>query len=204
MIKYGDQGSDYFILSKGTVRVTLYEADADPNDPKLDQKKKAVKFLEKGTGFGELALLYNDKRSATIDAHTDDCEFYILNGTVFKSIIIKSSIDNRSEKSGFLNQIKLFDTLDKFQKLKLIDGLQTVKLEFGNFVFREGDHGDDFYIIEQGETECLKLHQAGESGAKKDFIINVRTLSKGDHFGELALINNDKRSLSVRVTSKEC
>lgn len=31
--------------------------------------------------------------------------------------------------------------------------------------------------------------------------ILVRTLGKGDHFGELALINNVKRSLSIRISS---
>ena len=34
--------------------------------------------------------------------------------------------------------------------------------------------------------------------------VHVRTLAKGDHFGELALINNDKRSLSIRVKSAVC
>jgi len=31
----------------------------------------------------------------------------------------------------------------------------------------------------------------------------VRTLKPGDHFGELALINNMKRSLSVKISSEE-
>ena len=31
--------------------------------------------------------------------------------------------------------------------------------------------------------------------------MHVRTLGTSEHFGELALINNDKRSLSVRVKS---
>jgi CRP-like cAMP-binding protein len=44
-----------------------------------------------GSGFGELALLYNDKRSATIEA-VDTCETFTLDGTIFKTIIIKSSI----------------------------------------------------------------------------------------------------------------
>ena len=34
--------------------------------------------------------------------------------------------------------------------------------------------------------------------------LSVRELKTGDHFGELALINNDKRSLSIRVKSKTC
>jgi len=34
--------------------------------------------------------------------------------------------------------------------------------------------------------------------------VHVRSLQKGEHFGELALINNDKRSLSIRVKSDQC
>ena len=36
------------------------------DDPDLDKKKTLTKYLGAGSGFGELALLYNDKRSATI------------------------------------------------------------------------------------------------------------------------------------------
>jgi CRP-like cAMP-binding protein len=77
---------------------------------------KNRRFLAKlglpGSGFGELALLYNDKRSATIEA-VDDCETYSLDGSIFKTIIIKSSIEKRSLQAGFLDKIKLFDSLDK-------------------------------------------------------------------------------------------
>lgn len=113
LIKYGDQGKEYFILSKGSVRVILYQAGATPDDPDLDKKKNMVKYMGQGSGFGELALLYNDKRSATIEA-VDNCETYTLNGAIFKTIIIKSSIEKRSQQAGFLNQIKLFDQLDNF------------------------------------------------------------------------------------------
>jgi hypothetical protein len=58
-------------------------------------------------------LLYNDKRSATIEA-VDNCETYTLDGYIFKTIIIKSSIQKRSMKADFLEKIKLFDKLDKF------------------------------------------------------------------------------------------
>jgi CRP-like cAMP-binding protein len=66
IITYGDEGSTYYILSKGTIKVFVYEDDTKPNDPQLDNKIKFTKTMQKGEGFGELALLYNDKRSATI------------------------------------------------------------------------------------------------------------------------------------------
>jgi CRP-like cAMP-binding protein len=62
-----------------------------------------------------------------------------------------------------------------------------------DFVFHKGDIGDVFYIIENGELDCLNVEDGSE--------IFVRKLIKGNHFGELALIKNEPRSLSIKVTS---
>ena len=63
--------------------------------------------MHRGSGFGELALLYNDKRSATVQADTD-CKTYVLDGTIFKTIVIQSSIKKRSMNADLLNKIQLF------------------------------------------------------------------------------------------------
>mmetsp|Transcript_21347 Transcript_21347/g.33026 ORF Transcript_21347/g.33026 Transcript_21347/m.33026 type:complete len:235 (+) Transcript_21347:791-1495(+) len=83
IIRYGDLGSLYYILAKGEVKVIVYQKETDPNDPDIDEKQVYDKHLREGSGFGELALLYNDKRSATIKAVTD-CEAYVLDGKLFK------------------------------------------------------------------------------------------------------------------------
>lgn len=153
--------------------------------------------MEKGSGFGELSLLFNDKRSATIQALCN-CETYVLDGQIFKTVIIKSSLDKRTLKTEALDKIGLFDKLDKNQKLKLAEGLSTVYFRKGEFVVREGEVGDNFYIIEDGEVECLKLQNT--DGISR--FVNVRTLGVGDHFGEIALITNEKRSLSIQATSE--
>lgn len=108
IIKYGDIGHKYYVLSKGKVKVTVYNKGTDPKDPLIEQKVQVVKFLRHGVGFGELALLYNDKRSASIEA-TEACETYALDGAIFKSMIIKSSIQKRTQKAASLDQVKLFD-----------------------------------------------------------------------------------------------
>ena len=89
--------------------------------------------------------------------------------------------------------------MDKSQKTKLTEGLQTIYLKKDDFVLKEGDEGKQFYIIEEGSVECLKLESVGD---KKGFV-SVRSLSAGDHFGELALLNKEKRSLSIRVSSDQ-
>ena len=79
----------------------------------------------------------------------------------------------------------------------MVDGLKTINLKQAEFVMREGDDGEEFFMIEEGTVECLKFHKVGK---KKGFIV-VRELHAGEHFGELALINNQERSLSIRVKS---
>ena len=83
--------------------------------------------------------------------------------------------------------------------MKLIDGLETRRLHKGDYVINEGEEGDYFYIVEEGVVECVK----NEEDPKLEKI-HVRDLNKGEHFGELALINNVKRTLSVRVKSDQC
>ena len=86
----------------------MFEKGTDPRDPELESKIQFTKVMEKGAGFGELSLLFNDKRSATIEA-TSECETFVLDGNIFKTVIIKSSLDKRSLKTSMLDKIKLFD-----------------------------------------------------------------------------------------------
>jgi cAMP-dependent protein kinase regulator len=80
--------------------------------------------------------------------------------------------------------------------MKLIDGLETRRYLKGDYVIKEGEDGDYFYIVEEGVVECVKDENNGNIEK-----VHVRDLNRGEHFGELALINNVKRTLSVRVKS---
>jgi cAMP-dependent protein kinase regulator len=100
------------------------------------------------------------------------------------------------EGAAFLDRIELFNKVDKYDMLKLFDMLATKVVPPGEYVFREGDPGDLFYMIEQGQVECLK-NGGGDTFGQETL---VRTLYEGDHFGELALLTpGGKRYLSVRV-----
>jgi CRP-like cAMP-binding protein len=46
--------------------------------------------------------------------------------------------------------------------LRLIDGLTIELFKKDQFLFREGEVGHTFYIIEEGECECLKSKEEGE------------------------------------------
>lgn len=112
-------------------------------------------------GFGEIALLYNDKRTASVTA-TTECEAWVLTGECFKFIIAQSSIRRRNISLDFLNKVDLFNPLEQYEKLKLIDGLNVVIQHAGEFIFHEGDRGDHFYIIEEGDVEFGHENAKGE------------------------------------------
>lgn len=84
--------------------------------------------------------------------------------------------------------------------------LSTKVLKRGDYVFREGDIGDCFYMIEEGKVNCVKNSpQNGLSDGSPPEEQLVRSLQTGEHFGELALLTPDgKRYLSVKVESEEC
>ena len=113
IIRYGEMGSEYFVLSKGQARVTVYRPGTNPSDPKLAEHVSFEKVLDTNgsqdemIGFGEIALLYNDKRTASITA-ISDCECWVLSGDVFKQIIATNSIRRRNISLEYLDKVELF------------------------------------------------------------------------------------------------
>jgi hypothetical protein len=63
-----------------------------------------------------------------------------------------------------------------------------VEVAAGEDIIVEGDPGDHFYVIDEGEVEILK---AGR---------RIRTESEGESFGEIALLQDCRRTATVRAT----
>ena len=80
--KYGEPGEEYYILEEGQAEVRVMD-----DDGVLEQ----VKTISDGTGFGELALLYNAPRAATIKAKTN-CLLWVLDRNTFNHIVKDASM----------------------------------------------------------------------------------------------------------------
>jgi CRP-like cAMP-binding protein len=106
-------------------------------------------------GFGEIALMYNVKRTATVRA-VKSCVCWVIEGTIFKSIIIKQAFKRRTIDPSFLDKVEIFASMEKYERIKLLGMLSMKTLKKGDYVFREGDAGDNFYMISEGEVECIK------------------------------------------------
>jgi len=94
---------------------------------------------------------------------------------------------------AFLEEVSLLSYLVPSERSKIADSLDTDTYEQGETIIKEGDPGDKFYFIEQGTAEVHKSSVPGGS---------IRTLKKGDYFGELALLNDAPRAASIIAKSK--
>ena len=90
--------------------------------------------------------------------------------------------------SNFLSIVKscpLFLELYDDEVMKIVEKCHVTSLEKNEFIFREGDKGDELYIIMSGSVHVEKNK------------VNLATLKKGDLFGELVLINDNIRSADI-------
>lgn len=100
IVRFGDISPNYFILRKGKIKVTEYEAGADPSDPNLEDRVALVKYIStEGHGFGEESVKDFAPLQATIDA-MERSEFYVLDGFLINEILTKESHERKSSNKS--------------------------------------------------------------------------------------------------------
>ena len=170
--KQGDPGKSFFVIEKGIADVLV--------DGKV---KKQVKS---GQCFGDLALLYNAPRAATIQAK-ETCFLWGLDRKSFRKTADEIGLKESNENRKVIDTISFFETLTEMQKDAISTVLILQKFSPGENIVNEGDIAASFYILKEGNVVIIK-------GDKE-----LRKLKKGDSFGELALYYQTVRDATVRA-----
>lgn len=91
-----------------------------------------------------------------------------------------------------LRQVPLFESLDNEAAGELCHLLESLDRKAGAFLFRAGDEGDAMYLIERGKVRiCVRTTQGHE--------LTLTELGRGDFFGEMALLDGQRRSADAVV-----
>ncbi|XP_063345377.1 cGMP-dependent protein kinase 2 isoform X1 [Pelmatolapia mariae] len=176
VIKQGEPGNHLFVLADGKLDVF--------------QHNKLITSITVWTAFGELAILYNCTRTASVRA-VNKVRTWVLDREVFQNIMRRTAETRHEQYRNFLRSVSLLANLPDDKLSKIVDCLEVEYYDKGEYVIREGEEGSTFYIIAQGKVKVTQTTEAH----KLPQIIN--TLQKGDYFGEKALISDDVRSANI-------
>ncbi|XP_067212445.1 cGMP-dependent protein kinase, isozyme 2 forms cD5/T2 isoform X2 [Linepithema humile] len=157
---------------------------------------KYLSTLQHGKVLGELAILYNCKRTATITAATD-CQLWAIDRQCFQTIMMRTGLSRQAEYTDFLKSVPIFKNLPEETLIKISDVLEETFYNNGDYIIRQGARGDTFFIISRGQVR-VTIKQPDTTEEKY-----IRTLSKGDFFGEKALQGDDLRTANIIADDPE-
>jgi CRP/FNR family cyclic AMP-dependent transcriptional regulator len=115
------------------------------------------------------------------------------NGKTVHSSFWVNLFNSPTEETDLKNSLKsipLFKELTKRDLSSLINIIHNRTYVTGEIIFHQGDPGIGLYIIREGEVE---IQRENDQKVKK----SLATFSKGDFFGELALVDGETRSASA-------
>ncbi|KAK6482012.1 cGMP-dependent protein kinase 1-like isoform X1 [Huso huso] len=183
-----EYGNDSCIIKEGDVGSLVYVME----DGKVEVTKESMKLCTMGPGkvFGELAILYNCTRTATVKTLTN-VKLWAIDRQCFQTIMMRTGLIKHAEYMEFLKSVPTFHGLPEEILSKLADVLEETHYEDGEYIIRQGARGDTFFIISKGKVNVTREDLPNEEA------VFLRTLGKGDWFGEKALQGEDIRTANV-------
>jgi len=186
IIQQGDEGDNFYVIDQGEV-----EAYVDGN---------LVAMIGDGGSFGELALIYGTPRAATIKAKTD-VKLWGLDRDSYRRIIMGSTISKRKMYEEFLSKVSILESLEKWERFTVADALEPCTFEDGETIVKQGEPGDDFFIIVEGRAVVLQQRASAASATASsgdvEPPVEVGQLGPSDYFGEIALLLDRPRAATV-------
>lgn len=205
VIRQGDRGNRFYMIASGLAEVTV------------DGRRVAT--LGPGGSFGEIALLQDVPRSATVVA-LEDLDLVVVDRAEFLGAL--SNFAGAVGRIGGSARVRLATPpveerlidLDRDVALggrsvaallalqpplsrigggavrELADAARVLAAPDGALITREGDHGDAYYVIVDGGAQVLE----GETA--------VRNIGPGEGFGEQAIVRDVPRTATVRAVGQ--
>ena len=187
VIQQGEKGDCLYIVENGELDCSKVFKKGDP--------ETYLKTYIPGESFGELALLYNAPRAATIRAK-NDCVLWVLDRETFTNIVKDSAQKKREKYENFLKKVDILSTIDPYELMQICDAVKTETFTKNDFIIKEGELGDIFYILESGECIATKTLEPGKAAQE------IKRYKVGEYFGERALIKGEPRYANIEVVSE--
>ena len=187
IVREGDDADAFYVVVSGTARV-LKRAENGEEVP--------LNLLGRGESFGEMSLLTDSTRTATVRASGRVHALRLGRETFVEMTRWHPAVRAQFERLADYRTIQDFLRLHSAFASLPVDGLaliaaslEPVEVEAGAIVVREGDPPGPMFVIEEGRFRAF-LERDGHRDT-------INFLRKGDSFGELSVLEGRNRTASV-------
>ncbi|MBL8939799.1 MAG: cyclic nucleotide-binding domain-containing protein [Archangium sp.] len=188
IIEQGSQGTSFFVICAGKVRVLRTDGDAT----------RELATLDEGAFFGEMALLSDAPRSASVEAASEDTQLLEIPAIVLTDLSTQyPTVATALKKfcrqrllANLMNSAALFKPFTKSERRDLVQRFRARDAVPGEVLIREGQPSDGLYVVLTGEVSVAV-------GGRQ-----VATLKEGQVFGEMSLLTRSPTSATVKTTRR--
>jgi CRP-like cAMP-binding protein/Zn-dependent protease len=180
VFRQGDRPTAFYIVRHGVLEVV--EEDLDTG------KDRQIRTLARGESFGELGLVTNAPRAATVRA-IEDAELFQIDEGAFDRLLADMirvpEFEPTLQQLAELRSQPCFAHLGTDQLVELLERGEWLTVPPGQALVVEGDEGDSFYAVSSGRFDV-------EAGGQLK-----QTIGAGSYFGEIALLLDVPRTATV-------
>jgi len=188
IVQQGDPGDAMYILVEGEVEVLVKASEDAPTEQ--------VARLVRGDFFGEIAVLEDVPRTATVRAVTPVTLYVLgrsaLQGAVKEKLVTERKLRERFRHYDFLKRLPLFRELEPQQFARIAGEITVREASAGEVLVTQGRPGEALFTIETGRAEVV-VSAEGDTERK------VAELGPGEYFGEISLLLAQETTATVRA-----
>lgn len=159
-----------FLMRQGEEGRTMYVIQAGTLDVIIDGKLRRT--VGAGDKVGELSLLYNAPRSASIRAKTS-CTLWSIGRDVFKEVQAFASMASLAQRSSYLKRVPCLSVLDNMDLCKLAGALETTTYANGEVILEIGSCTDRCILVEAG---CVSASSTNDKNDAENPCATVESL----------------------------
>lgn len=191
LFKAGDEGKRIVYALKGSVDLIQEGA---PVRTVAGGTKQAKLPLEQSSVHQCTARTKTDVTYLTVDANLLDIMLTWEQSGGYQVQELEDEQGDEDWMSRIL-QANVFHKIPPANIQSVFMRMKETHYNAGDYVIKQGEEGDSFYIIREGNCQVIRQTKKTPQG------MILAKLAVGDNFGEEALISGGKRNASVRMTS---
>lgn len=192
-IRQGDEGTSFFMLVRGSVKVTRDTRDGS---------RHHLATLGRGAFFGEMALLTDSPRAASVACLHPTIVFELgrrgLEGLANRNPNVGEVLGAYTRERLLRNLLAtspFFAPLDNERREKLSRLFHSQVYQEGDVMLAQGEQSDNLFVVLSGTVSVSQQEKSGE-------VIQIAELTCGDLFGEISMIQRCPTTATVTAATR--